>query len=117
MDFEANRTPESYMRDKCDALAKTVDYKGKDSWFHFRIHPKGVLLYQYKQHTYCTTSGEKTWQGGRKFYISPHMTDGEVLRTIFLSVKLFEEHEINETFLVDGERFLNPHPEGPRPQS
>ena len=51
----------------------------------------------------------------RKFYLSPHMTDEEVIRTFALAVKTFEEHEANEWLKFDGYRVLNPHPEGPRP--
>lgn len=89
-------------------------------------YPKGGFVYSFKgecmfiQHSQivnCINSNKMESQRGRKFYISEHMTDGEILRTAFLAVKLFEEHEINETFLVDGERFLNPHPEGARPNT
>lgn len=80
------------------------------------IKKKGMVFIQHLQYIPCTNNGLSNWQGGRKFYISDYATDEEILRTCFLAVKLFEEHEINETFLVDGERFLNPHPEGARPQ-
>lgn len=63
----------------------------------------------------CKMDGYRTEQRGRKFYISPYMTDEEIVRTFALAVKVFEEHEANEWLKLDGERVLNPHPEGPRP--
>ena len=100
------------LADRIRLLVKRVRYKHGSGW-HV-IEKDGVVLLQHYQHIACTQTGEDSEQKGRKFYISPHMTDEEVLRTCYLSVKLFEEHEINETFEVDGDRFLNPHPEGGR---
>lgn len=54
---------------------------------------------------------------GRKFYLSPHMTDEEIVRTARLAVLTFEEHEANEWLTYLGSRVLNPHPEGPRPDT
>lgn len=77
----------------------------------------GVIMLRHEQLAKCIKTGRTEWQKGRWYFISEHSTDDEILRTAFLAVKVFEEHEINETFLVDGERFLNPHPEGPRPDN
>lgn len=100
------------LHERVEALTKRIQYKRRTD---FRVFIKNDLVFiQHIQYIACTSSGRLDWQGGRKFVISPFATDGEILRTCFLAVKLFEEHEINETFLVDGERFLNPHPEGAR---
>ena len=94
------------------ALVERIEYKPRTG---FRFTFKGECVFiQHGQEVRCINSGLSDWQQGRKFYLSPHMTDEEFFRTCYLAVKLFEEHEINETFLLDGERFLNPHPEGPR---
>jgi hypothetical protein len=97
---------------RVERLLDRVEYKSGE-WV--LTHNGECVFIQHTQPVVCINSGNREWQRGRKFYISPYMTDEEILRTAFLSVKLFEEHEINENFLVDGERFLNPHPEGPRP--
>lgn len=92
-------------------LLKTT-YKPNTGW---TVQSKGSCVFlQHRQKVACVNSGEIEYQKGRKFYISPHMTDQEIFRTMYLAIKLFEEHEINENFKVDGERFLNPHPEGAR---
>ncbi len=46
---------------------------------------------------------------GRKFYISPHMTDSEIVQTVFLVMRLFEEHEFREAFKYKGSSIFNPH--------
>ncbi len=48
-------------------------------------------------------------QTGRKWYISPHMTDGEIVQTAFLAIKIAEEHEMRELFLYKGQRVFGPH--------
>lgn len=48
-------------------------------------------------------------QHGRKWYISAHMTEAEVLQTALLAVLTANEHEVRETFLVDGRAIFGPH--------
>jgi hypothetical protein len=52
---------------------------------------------------------EMELQKGRKFYISPYMVKGEVVKTAFLAVLQAMEHEVRETFLYEGKRILGPH--------
>ena len=77
--------------------------------------PVETIFIQFSQVLPCIKTGKTEIINGRKWYISKHMTDDEILRTLFAAYKMFCEHEINENFLVDGVRFLNPHPEGARP--
>lgn len=53
--------------------------------------------------------GEIEEQKGRKFYISPYMIEGEVVKTAFLAVMQAMEHEVREKFLYRGKRLLGPH--------
>lgn len=46
---------------------------------------------------------------GRKWYLSPHMTDSEVIQTALLAVLQAEEHEARERFRVDGQAIYGPH--------
>jgi hypothetical protein len=46
---------------------------------------------------------------GRKWLLSRHMTDGEIVQTVYLAVKQFNEHELMESFLFEGERVFDPH--------
>ncbi len=89
-----------------------MDYKPNTGW---RISERGDCVFvQHTQQIPCTQSGEVSWQRGRKWYISDHATELEIVRTLRAAVLAFEEHEINETLLYRGERVLNPHPEGGR---
>lgn len=46
---------------------------------------------------------------GRKWYVSPHATDSEIVQTALMAVIAAEEHEAREHFLVDGQAIFGPH--------
>lgn len=46
---------------------------------------------------------------GRKWYLSPHMTDDEIVKTCFLAFEITVRHEILEGFRVDKQLLFNPH--------
>lgn len=48
-------------------------------------------------------------QHGRKWMLSEHMTESEVVQTAFTAVLKAEEHEVRENFLVEGVAVLGPH--------
>lgn len=57
----------------------------------------------------CTKTAELlTWKG-RKWYLSSHMTDDEVIKTAFCAVEAAIKHEIMEGFKVDNIVLFNPH--------
>jgi hypothetical protein len=57
----------------------------------------------------CTKEGSwKEWHG-RKFYLSHHMTQDEIVKTAYLAFKLAVEHEIMEGFSMLGRTLFNPH--------
>lgn len=57
----------------------------------------------------CNVTGLPLPWTGRKWLLSEHMTDGEVVQTAFLAVKVAMEHELRETFLFKGQPILDPH--------
>lgn len=57
----------------------------------------------------CIKTGIRQEFHGRKFYLSKHMTQDEVVKTAFLAFKLAVEHEIMEGFSVGGKVLFNPH--------
>lgn len=95
------------------AIRLRLTYK-PGSGFYVETKGENVFIQHWQMLPDCKND-QLMEQRGRKFYISPHMTDEEVIRTFALSVKVFEEHEANEWLKFDGRRVLNPHPEGPRP--
>lgn len=46
---------------------------------------------------------------GRKWYVSPHATEGEVIQTALLAVLTATEHEVREAFTYDGAAIYAPH--------
>lgn len=55
------------------------------------------------------TSGEPTSWNGRKWRLSRHMTDMEVVNTAFLAVMTALEHEARELFKVDDIAVMDSH--------
>lgn len=57
----------------------------------------------------CTKTGEvKEWHG-RKWYLSEHMTDDEIVKTAWCALEAAVKHETMEGFKVDGIILFNPH--------
>lgn len=53
-------------------------------------------------------TGADIWSG-RKWYVSPHATNAEVVQTALLAVLAVEEHEARERFLYLGKAIFHPH--------
>lgn len=97
-------------------LRERITYKA-DTGFDLRVVAGEVVMICHWQYLPDCRTGNRSLQRGRWFVISEHATDEEVVRTFLLAVKLFEEHEAHEWLKLDGERVLNPHPEGERPDN
>lgn len=48
-------------------------------------------------------------QKGRKWRLSLHMTDGEIVQTALMALLAFSEHEIRERFTYRGVTVFDPH--------
>lgn len=46
---------------------------------------------------------------GRKWRLSPHMLDDEIVKTVWLAFEVAVKHELLEGFRFSGERVFNPH--------
>lgn len=57
----------------------------------------------------CTKTNEPCHWRGRKWYLSSHMTEDEVVKTAFAAFKATVEHEVMEGFKYDGTVVFNPH--------
>jgi hypothetical protein len=57
----------------------------------------------------CNRTGALVPWRGRKWRLSQHMTDMEVVNTAFLAVMACYEHELRELFKVDGVAVMNSH--------
>lgn len=56
-----------------------------------------------------TYSGLPTMQEGRRWFISHHCTESDVVRTAFKAVATWAEHEAREAFKYQGVRVFSPH--------
>lgn len=54
------------------------------------------------------TGAPTAWRG-RKWLLSDHMTDGEIVQTAFKAILTAVEHEVRETFLYKGAAIFDPH--------
>lgn len=57
----------------------------------------------------CNVTGKPMQWMGRKWRLSPHMTDGEVVQTAFMAVMAANEHETREKFTYRGVTVFDPH--------
>lgn len=87
-------------------LVRQISYK--DWGFHLEAREGGLLL-QIRFLAPDVLTGQPAMQHCRKWYISLHSTDNEVIRTCFLAVQTAEAHELAENFQYRGVRVANPH--------
>lgn len=57
----------------------------------------------------CIKTGKQELYKGRKWYLSPYMTEDEVVKTIYLAFEVAVKHEILEGFKMDDTPLFNPH--------
>lgn len=84
------------------------------------VLPMGLILYTERRGdawilrvgdpnaTDNVTGVPMAWKG-RKWLLSEHMTDGEIVQTAFLATLTAIEHEIRETFTYCGAAIFDPH--------
>lgn len=76
----------------------------------WRLHFDFDKMYlQIKCYGECNVTGEPMDWSGRKWTISVHMTDGEIVQTIFKACLTAIEHEIREKFKYRGVSIFDPH--------
>lgn len=95
-------------------LVKQIEYK---NWkFHIGTDgcnycgETGRAWLQVQWPAQDTYSYRMEMQKGRKWLLSEHMTDSEVILTALKAVITAEEHEVRETFQYRGKRIFHPHP-------
>lgn len=57
----------------------------------------------------CNVTGKPVRWSGRKWLLSEHMTDGEIIQTALKAVLAAHEHEAREQFLFKGQAIFDPH--------
>lgn len=80
-------------------LALETTYEPGHNYFLRVTAPEGT----------CNTTGQPHPWNGRKWLLSPHMTDGEVVWTAFKAILTALEHEAREQFKFDGVAVADSH--------
>jgi hypothetical protein len=57
----------------------------------------------------CTKTGQDESWKGRKWYLSEHMTDDEVVKTAYTAFEAAVKHEVMEGFKFNSIILFNPH--------
>jgi hypothetical protein len=93
-------------RSEVDAIIQQVEFR--DGWFV--VHEKGdgwlVQLCYFDKDVH---TGEREIQHCRKFYVSPHMTETEVVETAWAACQRSMMHRAGEYFTYRGKRVYSPH--------
>jgi hypothetical protein len=87
-------------------IADAITYK--ETW-QLHIKYDGRMFFQWSWIAPCANTGARELQHSRKWYLSKHMTDGEIVQTAFAAALQAEEHECREFFKYAGVRVMNPH--------
>jgi hypothetical protein len=94
--------------DRAYEIVDRIDYKG-GWWFDIGQHSGGSPYLMVRFWAKNAETGAEEAQAGRKFLLSEHMTDSEIIQTAFLAIKTAEEHETREAFKLDGVAVFGPH--------
>ena len=95
----------SFLKRASDVLSR-VQFEG----FEYITATKGeVVFLQIACSSKCNVTGEPMRWTSRKWMLSEHMTDGEIVQTAFLATKIAIEHELRETFYYKGQPIFDPH--------
>lgn len=57
----------------------------------------------------CAKTQKIATYRGRKWYLSEHMTNDEIVKTVYAAFEMAVKHEILEGFTVDNIPLFNPH--------
>jgi len=87
-------------------LCKNILYRGHS--IHL-IEKGDIFFIQVQLQEQCVDTKEWYTAKGRKYYISDHMIEAEVVQTALMAVLAFEEHEARERFTYKGKRLFGPH--------
>jgi hypothetical protein len=88
-------------------LFRDISYK--DWKFHIGQDAVGLHFLQIRFTAFDAQSGAHQAWNGRKWRLSTHMTDSEIVQTALKAVLSAEEHEAREGFRFRGRAIFGPH--------
>lgn len=108
-----DRTKKLLSRVKCTCLGKTftfiIAYDQAYMLSGSGNYKTGRVFIQLSYDAPCTKGTEREQWKGRKWYLSAHMTDDEIIKTAYSAFEACIKHEIMEGFTVDNVVLFNPH--------
>ena len=69
----------------------------------------GRIFIQVEYYAPCVKTGNEELWKSRKWYLSDHMTDDEIVKTCYAAFEACVKHEVMEGFTVAGRILFNPH--------
>lgn len=94
-----------------DIILRIVDsISYKPGWsLHCGNDGRQFICWKFSSPDYTTPGMPvKPWNS-RKWYLSDHMVEGEIVQTALAAAVMAEEHEAREAFTYCGVRVFNPH--------
>lgn len=95
-------------KSKEDILKIISGVKFMDRTFRLMAKGDGYLL-QLSYYEADIETGKRALQKARKWYISPWMTETEIVETAFAACRRSMDHVLKEHFTYQGERVYSPH--------
>lgn len=93
--------------DEIKYIVSLCKYKDWDFLTYLDYEKRPIL--QIRVASSCSVSGQPWVWKGRKWFLSFHMCDNEIVGTVFVAVKKAEEHEIREFFTFKSAAIYGPH--------
>lgn len=93
----------------CSLFNTAFSIRVKEDELYVNQDGSGRMFLQAAYFSLCNKTGISKWWYGRKWYLSAYMTKDEVIKTAYVAYKTAVEHEIMETFKVNGVPLFNPH--------
>lgn len=87
------------------AILEQIQYK--PGWYLSSDYNVTYLRWTWKAK--CVKTGSEVDVTGRKWILSEHMTESELVCTALKAALTCEEHETREHFTYEGKRVFNPH--------
>ena len=92
-----------------DSVQKIVSLVKYKDWAFLVMDKADGFLIQATFNGLDVDTGKVELQKCRKWYVSAHSCDSEIVRSMFLAVRQAEEHELCENFNYRGQQVYNPH--------
>lgn len=94
---------------KADQIREVLDRIIYNGWEFLVLEDSSRMYLQLRFYATDTDSGDYVRMTGRKWILSEHMTQSEVVQTALKAVLTAEEHEVREKFLYRGVAVFGPH--------